>query len=398
MNLNEILNRATDVIEPPDLAGAALKRARERRHRRFLIAGAAAVVVAIIGTATVVTARSGDGQHPEPVGPVGPPSRTTPIEDATITPHRAAPLRGTQPAWDARGLDELPPSPAGTVPGLATSIDPPDSSRPLAGAPMDAAILAVVTDDVAQVLSVSGQWRSVPVGREPRLDLSPSGSRIAISDRADGPGDSIVIGDVVTGVISQVPYPDDLPSWDFATVGWVDEDTLLFGYGGSGRLIDAESGAETPVPYPATSGWSVDSDGVVVESPAVMHQPEFIDWSGGTERRVRWPIRGGLQLVHANGPSVAGTWGAWVAVVDRASLTPRKVLPVIDPDGSYANGLSVLAVQDGGTILFRVTDERAEGAIRIVAWQPTSGDLSLLSSLPIVQVEFAEGLLRHVDP
>lgn len=404
MNLTEIFELSTDAVEAPHLAGAALQGARARRLRRRVTVAAAVAVIAVVGSTAVLASQQGDGrpapapvQTPTPTASSSSSRVATPLPGASSAPP-AEKLQGTQPRWDPRKVADLPTSPAGTVRGLPVVVAPPRSSAPLVGDPVAPAVLAVVTHDVAQILSIAGEWRSVPVGSQPGLQLSPAGTRLAITDGTDGPEDSVVIGDLTAGVIDEIPYPAGFPGADFATLGWVDEDTLLFAFGGAGRLVDVTSRAETPVPYPETSGWSVDSDGVVVEGPCCEGPREFIDWAGGSPRRVPWPMSGRLDYVHASGQFVAGTWGGWIVLADRTTLRARKVLPIRDPDAFFANGpLGVLAVQDDGTVLFRVTDDRS-ATIRVVAWEPGSGDISLVSTLPIVQVAFTEGLLRRTDP
>ena len=90
-------------------------------------------------------------------------------------------------------------------------------------------------------------------------------------------------------------------------------------------------------------------------------------------------------------------------VADRATLTPRFVLPLGDHEANYSNwGLSVATLRDDGTVLLSIAAiGRDDAGARLVAWDPFSADLSIVSRhhLPVRQsVIVAEGMLRRTDP
>lgn len=117
-------------------------------------------------------------------------------------------------------------------------------------------------------------------------------------------------------------------------------------------------------------------------------------------RAISMDSTGRLTAIQANGELVVGTSydGRPFSLVlaDRATLTPRTSLPLRDHDSNYSNGgLGVLALRDDGTVLFRVAVFGRGGGFRVVAWDPSTGEISLVSrTLRDARVSFADGLLR----
>ncbi|MCD4535474.1 hypothetical protein LRP67_15390 [Nocardioides sp. cx-169] len=76
---------------------------------------------------------------------------------------------------------------------------------------------------------------------------------------------------------------------------------------------------------------------------------------------------------------------------------------MLDLDGNYSNwGLGPVAIADDGTVLLRVAAiARQVDRFRLVAWEPTTGELSIVSAtdLPVdSSVVFAPGFLREIGP
>jgi hypothetical protein len=76
---------------------------------------------------------------------------------------------------------------------------------------------------------------------------------------------------------------------------------------------------------------------------------------------------------------------------------------VLDFDANYSNGgLLILAVADDGTVLLSVAAiGRKVDGFRLVAWDASSGKLSIVSTtaLPVeAGVVFASAMLRATDP
>lgn len=74
---------------------------------------------------------------------------------------------------------------------------------------------------------------------------------------------------------------------------------------------------------------------------------------------------------------------------------------MLDTDANYSNwGLGPVALADDGTVLLRVAAiGRQVDGFRLVAWDPATGGLSIVSTayLPVeTSVVFAGGLLRRV--
>ena len=114
---------------------------------------------------------------------------------------------------------------------------------------------------------------------------------------------------------------------------------------------------------------------------------------------------GRLSRIQADEDTVVGTTYDGqpfsVVVADRETLTPQFRLPVLDHEANYSNwGLGPLALTDDGTVLLRVAAiGRQVDGFRVVAWEPSSGGLSIVSTtdLPVeAGVVFAGGLLRRV--
>lgn len=319
-------------------------------------------------------------------------------------------LPGTQPRWDPRKVDELPIARAGTVPGLPSLIDPPNRSVSLREAPIDAAVVVVEQNSTAQLLTLAGEWRSVPLtGRHPTVALSPGGTRLLVTHLADEPAAPVLVHDLSTGESREVPAPDAFREWDYAFWTWVDEDTLLLDDLKGGWLVNSESGRATRVPYPSaiSAYWTIDPDGALVTSAEWGTPRVFEDWSGSGVRKVSMRATGRLGSLVADRHTVVGSsydgHPFSVIVADRMTLAPQWVLPVLDVQGNYSPGaLRPLALRDDGTVLLRVSVlRRGRSGFRVVAWDPRSGDLSLAASADVPmgqQAEFAEGLLRRTGP
>lgn len=306
-------------------------------------------------------------------------------------------------------MDDLPAADTGVVPSLPDLVEPPTSSTPLTADPVDAAVLVVRARGgrTAKLLSTSGEWRSVPLtGEYPFLSLSPDGTQLLVFHYADSPGDEVTLHNLPSGTSRQIVYPSDYKGWEFKSWDWVDEQTLFLGDLRGGWAIDASTGASEEVRYPGQGYWAVAADGTVVVTSDYSAAATFTDWSGGSARVVSQAATGRLLSLQADADTVVGTSyderPFSVLVADRPTLTPRHVLPLVDPEANYSNGgLSVLALMNDGTVLLRVAVFGKAPGFRVVRWEPVSGDLSLVTTVqtPIeTDVTFASGLLRLSEP
>lgn len=405
MNLADLLETATDGIESPRLAAPALTAAKRRRARTLAAAGTAAASATIITVAALVSVFAGDEDASPVLNPSPTLSSAAPSSPAPTSGRSEPPGWGTQPEWDPRKVDELPSAEQGTVPGLPTVIDPPGSAEPLTAAPIEPAILAVNTPDrVAFVLSMDGQWRSVPLdGKYAGVSLSPSGTRLLILD-GDNEEDPVLVQDLATGAQREIPYPDGYQGWDYSGWRWRTDDSLLLTARDGGWLVDAVSGEPSRVRYPRAFVSGIASDGAVLEA-SDWDQPQILtDWSVQPPQEVSIAAIGHpMHLVADDETVVASSYDGHpfsVIVADRATLTPSWVLPVLDWDGNYSPGaVRPIAIRDDGTVLLHVgVFGRDVDGFRIVEWDPMSGDLVVVSSTDIGHsVTFAEERLA-TDP
>ncbi len=376
-DMHELMDLATDGVERPSLAAAALRTAHRRRtRRRGVIAAAAssAVVVAVV----VATNLGGTTS----VAPPTSPSQTPSVSSSTPTDSTG------RTRWDPTTVDDLPPADPTIAPALPELVDPPESSPLVTDEPIDAAVVAVEDKGAIQILSTDGSWRSVATTEQsPRAHLSPEGTRLVVDYYADTEVGATVY-DLASGSTQQVPFPAGYRGWDFQSWSFVDEATLLFDDLDGGFLIDLVSGDVERVPFPTQFSWTVDPAGVVVESADVDGPSSVTEWSGGEARTVRTSET--LERIHANADSVAATSydrrQFSLVVADRQTLTPQSVLRLGDgrgnTSGAFSNGgLGVLALAADGTVLMRVAvpDEGPDG-FRVAAWEPGAGELSLVSS------------------
>lgn len=401
--LHDLLAQATDGIESPRLEQAALQTARRRRTRRR---GAAAAAVASTAVVIIVIGAQVGGDHQGSLPPAAP-SDPTPSAPET-TPQHSEPI---VQRWDPRDVDDLPAAPDRIAPALPDEIDPPASSPLLADDPVDAAVLAVEQDGVAQVLGTDGSWRTVPLdGRYPIVSLSPDGTRLGIYYLYAGTDPEhdygMTVHDLATGETRSVQPPAAFEPWDYPDWAFVDEARLMLTSGPQTFVVEIETGeAEAMLSIPRGLSRALDPAGNLLVS-ADFDQPNVLtDYAGSTPREVSMGRTGRLSRIQADEDTVVGTTYDGrpfnVVVADRETLTPQYRLPVLDTEANYSNwGLGPMALADDGTVLLRVAaiGRRVDG-FRVVAWDPTTGDLSIVSraDLPVeTGVVFAGGLLREV--
>ena len=389
--LHDLLERATDLIESPDLASTALASARRRRttYRTALAVGGAAALVVVVA---LVSGLNGRDDSTPPVTP----SPTTSTAPTTTKEATSLLAEVAQPPWDPRHVDELPAAGSGVASAVPDVVNVPATASPLADDPVDAAVMIMRGETAIMLLAADGSWRSAPLpsaGQYGAMSLSPDGTRLGVETDS-----GVDVWDLPTGERTSVAYPNGYRASDFTTWMWVDMSTLLFEDSDPGGwLVDWPTGLTTRVPYPEeTFAATVDNDGGLVESQYFARPALFIDWAGGTRRQVDQPWRGEFVSVRANADSVAGVTGQSIVVADRADLTPRHMLPIDDPEDNYGSGkLGVVALLDDGTVLLQVPVFRPDISWRLVAWDPESGDLTRVArGNTSVPASYATGLLN----
>lgn len=205
-DLRDILELATDRVEPTGGAAGALATARRRRRTRRGVAASAAVVVVVAGVVAVGQVGNGPGVQPEPAPSV--------------------PTRNVDPApttFDPRGVDDLP---TGELAPLPAELEVPTSSTPtLAEDPVEAAVLTFGRSDALKVLGVDGRWRHVSLPVEGgSAELTDDGTRLLVQT-ADG----VDIWDVTTGERTSVPLPPE-PANEIGWA-WLDDTLVVFDLG-----------------------------------------------------------------------------------------------------------------------------------------------------------------------
>ncbi|GAB6987619.1 TolB-like translocation protein [Nocardioides pyridinolyticus] len=201
-DLHDLLELATDRVEPTGGAAGALATARRRRRtRRGAAASAAAVVV--IG-AIALGGRLGDGapSEPEPAPPV------ETVEPVPLDPSR---------------VDELPTAAPEVAPLLPDVLCVPDVAPRIEEEPMEAAVVSVDDDADVLLLGTDGRWHCVVVADRSRTApvLSPDGTRLAVG--VTGGFEAI---DLATGERTfRTQEPDFDRTWEMALprvpAGWV---------------------------------------------------------------------------------------------------------------------------------------------------------------------------------
>ena len=162
--------------------------------------------------------------------------------------------------------------------------------------------------------------------------------------------------------------------------------------------VDVASGEATPVPYPCCSGyWTVDDTGAVVETTSLGASAAVVDWAGGGRRQIDPSGIAPLELISADADTVVGDSGLSIAVLDRDSLEPLHVLPLDDPPAKYAGLMGVIALPGKETVLIQVPAPGLDQPWHLVAWNPRSGELTLVSrggggSVP---ASYAPDVLAH---
>jgi len=389
--LHGLLARATDRVENPRLEHQALQIASRRRTRRR---GAATAAVASGLVVSVIVGIEGVDRvgSPQPAAP----THTTPTSTPDPTQTPSSPTRDgvgkIWPEWDPREVDLLPAAPDQVAPTLPRTIAPPASSPLLSDSPIDAAVVAVEQDGLAQVLAADGEWRTVPItGPNATLSLNPSGTRLAITYYLDGEPTEhdygVTIHDLASGAASHLPVPDGFVPRDDSGWSFYDDDTLLLITGAQAYTVDATSGQTEETTAPSGIEATLDPEGNWLTS-ADFDQPNILtDYAGGAPREVSMDRTGRLSRLQVNEDTVVGTTydnqQYNVVVADRRTLTPQYRLPVLDPEANYSNwGLSTLALADDGTVLLRVAKigRRGGDGFRVVAWKPSTGELSIVST------------------
>ncbi len=169
--LPDLLHRATDRIDGPDLAARAWAGGRRRRARNRGVAAAVAAAAAVVAVVVSVELTTGGGARVDP-----PPAQSpSPTPTAAVATAPAIDPSRIQPVWDPRTVEGLPVTDLG-VPRVMESLVPGEVSRPVA-----------VLDDGERARLVGGDGKvadlALPdgLGEQRTVSLSPDGTRLAVT-------------------------------------------------------------------------------------------------------------------------------------------------------------------------------------------------------------------------
>jgi hypothetical protein len=382
LDLHEVLSRASEGLDSPELVPRAVDLANARLARRR---GALAMAVAAAVVAGVVLVPRVAGPSPEPV--------KDPAISPTPTPSVVDSDPATQPLWDPRTVGDAPLRPT-RVPARLSLQDAQGSS--LDEQPMSGIVAALPEQSSMRLLDVDGTWRTVAV--EPvrgasfgvddvaRPAISSDGTRVALATDA-----GIRVIDV-TGDERTVPWPERFsPPWDLPpNVEWQpgDEGFVVFdiarvwlvGLDGSSRAASYQSYA-----------LAIDPDGPIYQND--FENRTLLTWEGNEvvdespfvqcERMV---ARHGL-VACTTGSLQFGRSGPVVVEADSGDVVAYA--PIKDRHAQYSDngGLTVLGFVDEDTVLMIVgpaayTAHDVDIERHLVAWQFRTGELERISTGP----------------
>lgn len=389
-DLRTLMESATDRIEAPHLAGAAIAEMHRRRRRTR----SALVVTAALATLAVMLGVSQLGPgDPHTDGPVDTPSTHLPQPDPIVSPSADGPA--TQTLWDPRDLPDAPVR-ASTLPA---ELSPPDSpGASVAEDPMAGVVVAwpQVGHDL-RLLGTDGRWRTVPGTRDAvagsmydvaRPAISHGGTRVAMSTLA-----GILVVDVTTGEELIVPLPTELaPPWDTPPeLRWLpgDEGFLVLQWKNN-WLVDLD-GESRRAPYRGVlPSIAVDPGGDVYQNDYTLRS--LITWRGDEVVREA-PLYQCERLVAGYG-MVGCTTGSLTPsqsgplVVDPATGEVIAYAPIKDRNSLYSDNahLTVLGFIDAETALLiagsgDVSATQTGGdSWHLVAWEFRSGTFERIST------------------
>lgn len=405
--LRDLLERATDRIDVPDLAGAALAgtAVAHRRRRTYAVGVAAAsvLVVVLAGLTLGDGGRQDPSPAPSPTLPTSTPSTSSDSElDALLALPTPPPVDPAviQPLWDPEEVTDLP----GADIGLPSDLTPPVGAPELTSMP---AAVAVV-DDGQELFAVDpeGAWSRLAYPEEPlptefsspASALSRDGTRIVFTGRT-----SLWSRDVRGGEWRQLPYPDgfeEMAGWQVHLDPQVAE-LLWLGRKSRSWYVDLDTGTFEEHSFSLdNTAWGGGDIRVRIQVTGKPYDMRVISWGipGGAERSWRTDSLHSLTGPAADTESVAAVRGVGsyseprepferngLIALNLDDLSTRAYLPIVDPNYSYTDGGAMAARGwlTADTVLAEVVLGGAETGIRhLFVWDVETGDLSRTSQLP----------------
>lgn len=368
-DLRDLFDLATDRVEAPGGAAAALGSARRRRTARRSLAATATAVVLVTGVA--LAGRIGGDRSVEPA----PVPTSTPT---TVVPAPPAIARSViQPVWDPRGAEGLPVVELG-VPRVMESLTPGTVTRPVAVLDDGARALLVSADGYSEELSLPDG-----MGEERTVSISPDGRRLVAA------GASGFFWRELDGEWREVAgVPGE------ARLTWAPDSSTLVAQGWSRAVrIDLASDSVEDLPY---LGGVLDI-GIGADGRIVGTDPEsVVEWLDDRElgRFRKGPLEG-LQSPVVSDASLAAarvniTWSGptretdfdGLIAIDRETLETRGFVRVQVPDVGAGYGdlgaIKPLAWLDEDTVVFTVLPDGAPKEY-LLTWNVETGELSRIS-------------------
>lgn len=380
--LHELLNRASEHQDAPELVSLAVSISKRRlAYRRTGLAAAAAAIV-VIGIVLVPRIA---GPSPDPVDE--PTSIPSPIKSALPDTGPA-----TQPIWN---LSSIKPAPVRTT-KLPQQIDFQSARGPsLQEQPMSSIVAALAYDNNLQLLDVDGTWRSVSlttgqgvpfsVSDVVRPSISSDGTRVAVAVEA-----GIRVIDVSTDTERTVPWPKQFaPPWDNTLyVVWRPGDDGFIVADATRTWMVGLDGSSQKTPYGGHT-LGIDPEGPVYESE--FKTRTLVTWVDGTVVNSAPFIQ--CERIVAGYGMVACTAGnlepfqSGPVVLDPVTGDIIAYAPMKDPNAIYSDngGLTLLGFLDKDTLLMLVGPATfqapaPEGERVLATWQFRTGKIQRIST------------------
>lgn len=383
IELHEVLSRASEDQDAPELVHRAAATANRRLARRRRGGMAAAVAAAVVAGVVLVPRLAG-------------PSPDT-VQEPAFTPGSSAPAApnanpATQPVWDPLSIEAAPHRPT----NLPERIDLQTAQGPaLQAQPMSGIVAALRDDNSLRLLGTDGSWRTVSIASSQgasfgvddvtRPAISSDGTRVAVATKA-----GIRVVDGTTSTELTIPWPERFapPGDSPPNVEWQpgDDGFIIFDIDRT-WLVELD-GSSRAAPY-RSYALGIDPDGPVYQND--FETQTLVTWEGDQiadespfiqcERMVA-----GYGMVACTAGSLQ-PYRSGPAVVNPATGEIVAYAPIKDRNAIYSDngGLTLLGFLDENTLLMLVgpeafhdndvTEERF-----LASWQFRTGEFERIST------------------
>ena len=386
-DLRTSLDVATDQIDSPDLAHAALATARRRRTRRRGAVAGIATGIAVAGVVVVPRVVDPDPVRERPSGQPTANTTSEPTPDETPADVPSIPADVVHPSWDPSTVADLPYYPIESLPRVlvpnGSSSSPGDRGEPLA--------LSRSADDQLALEYGDRAWYGVrrPAGGGDLWDsaLSRDGARVAVI----GEGGLFWCDAVeVCATWERVDVPNRMLAED-ARITWTqDSGRLILTNFRTGYEVGLDSGELTELWFlGGDTAFDVAPDGRLVTRPRLSASITEFEGTTATPMDGVAPELGSRTYLAAFEDAVAWTrvtekGDDGLVVLDRGGLGVRAFLPVDgDVRGMVRRGeLRPVQWINKVTVLFSVLDPETD-TVHLVTWDTDMrGNLGHVASYP----------------